>query len=153
MLLNPWVRTQIGEARAYLRHYYGRRIVDPKMWHAVAFGQVNLWRAMLSLLRVLAQRFHFSTPSKLKDESSVSLPDRMAEGLALFSGPVLLIKSGQDLTAREFEDAASASRQWRELMAATNFTQRDLDEADHTFSRRIWHDKVVTWTSEWLRSW
>ena len=153
VLLNPWARTQVGEARAYLRHYYGRRVLDPKLWRAVALGRVNIWRAMLSFLRMVAQRLHFTAQSESQDKDSVPLPERMAAGLALFSGPVLLIMSGQDLTAREFEDAARASRQWRKLMAATNFTRRDLDEADHTFSCRIWHDKVVTLTSEWLQSW
>src|SRR5690606_34104291 len=32
VLINPWVRTQEGEARAYLRHYYLRRLLSADFW-------------------------------------------------------------------------------------------------------------------------
>ncbi len=54
------------------------------------------------------------------------LPDRMAEGLARFDGPVLLIISGNDFTAREFDEAAKASPRWRSLLASPRVARRDL---------------------------
>src|SRR5688572_8417307 len=32
VLLNPWVRTAESEARTYLRHYYGQRLLAPDFW-------------------------------------------------------------------------------------------------------------------------
>ena len=157
VVLNPWVRTQQSEARTYLRHYYWSRLRDPALWRAVVSGHLNVLEASWSFLRVLAQRFNPSQRSETKQASTSlaagTLPERMALGLARFRGPVLLIMSGQDLTAREFEDSARASTAWRSLMVAARLTRRDLADADHTFSCRPWHDKVVAWTSEWLRSW
>jgi hypothetical protein len=76
----------------------------------------------------------------------------MAYGLARFKGPVLLIISGQDLTAREFEDTARSSGTWQRLLTEPRVSRHDLQAADHTFSRREWHDKVVEWTSRWVRN-
>ena len=74
----------------------------------------------------------------------------MAQGLAGFEGPVGLILSGRDLTAREFLDAAGDDA-WRRLLAAPRIARHDLPEADHTFSRRVWRDAVAQWTLSWLR--
>jgi len=79
------------------------------------------------------------------------LPDRMAAGLAAFDGPVGLILSGRDITAREFLEA-SKGPQWRRLLADPRVTRHDLPEADHTFSRRAWRDTVARWTLSWLQS-
>ena len=32
VLLNPWMRTEAGQARAYLRHYYLARLINPDLW-------------------------------------------------------------------------------------------------------------------------
>ncbi|WP_256081137.1 hydrolase 1, exosortase A system-associated [Massilia sp. YIM B04103] len=81
------------------------------------------------------------------------LHQRMLEGLQGFSGKVLFIFSGADLTAQEFLDMVKASRQWQGLLAAQRVTRHTLAPADHTFSRREWRDQVAGWTSDWVRSW
>jgi hypothetical protein len=91
-------------------------------------------------------------PVNSKIPEARPLPERMAHGLARFKGPLLLIMSGQDLTAREFEDTARSSRTWQRLLTEPRVSRRDLQAADHTFSRRVWHDKVVEWTSQWVRN-
>jgi hypothetical protein len=70
-----------------------------------------------------------------------------------FNGHVLLILSGDDLTAAEFQQVVQASRQWRALLRATRVTRHDLLEASHTFSRAVWRKQVERWTQEWLRAW
>lgn len=78
-------------------------------------------------------------------------PDRMALGFSLFKGPILLIMSGQDLTAREFDDVVRQSRAWRGLLQTPRLTRQDLAASDHTFSRQVWRDKVAGWTLEWIQ--
>jgi hypothetical protein len=77
----------------------------------------------------------------------------MARGLERFTGPVLLILSGDDITAAEFQAAAKGSRRWRKLLKRNNLTQQRLEEADHTCSRRAWRDQVAAWTLQWVRTW
>jgi hypothetical protein len=80
------------------------------------------------------------------------LPDRMAEGLARFGGLVLLLLSGNDLTAREFADVAAGSARWQNLLAQRGVTRMDLAEANHTFSRAEWRDEVARCTAKWVRA-
>ena len=84
-------------------------------------------------------------------DADQSLPQRMARGLAAFSGPAAIVLSGRDLTARAFEEAA-ADPAWRTLLAADRVQRFDLPKADHTFSRRVWRDEVSAATIEWLRN-
>jgi hypothetical protein len=80
------------------------------------------------------------------------LVQRMGEGLQRFTGRILFILSGRDLTAKEFEDATRRSKQWQRIYADDRVTIRRLDAADHTFSRRAWRDQVALWTGEWIKN-
>jgi len=150
-LLNPWLRTPEGEARTYLRHYYVQRLIDRSFWRNLFSGRFSAYRSAYSLLGLIAQRLgNADRSADSSTRASIPLPERMANGLEKFKGPVLLIMSGQDLTAREFEDTAGLSATWRRLLSENRVHRRDLQAADHTFSRRAWHDKVVEWTFEWV---
>ena len=76
--------------------------------------------------------------------------DRMAEGLAEFQGRVLLLLSGRDLVAREFEDLARASPLWRRAMARADITRHPIEPADHTFSTEAWRTEAARATADWL---
>ena len=157
VILNPWVRTPESEARTYLRHYYLRRLADRGFWRNLLSGRFRPYNSLISLLGLVAKRLRVRTGSPSRPIGSVRsdtrpLPDRMADGLARFRGPALLIISGQDLTAREFEDSARSSELWKRSLSERRVSRRDIEAADHTFSRRVWHDNVVEWTSEWVRN-
>ena len=160
ILLNPWVRSEAGIARAYLRHYYLQRLFDPEMWAKIRRGEFAFGASLRSFFSMLgsargAGRQAESGPRE--DPMAVSpaapLAERVRLGLEQFSGRVLLILSGHDLTADEFRDTLKASRPFRKLVAGDRFTRRDLEAADHTFSRAAWRDEVARWSREWLGSW
>ena len=159
VLLNPWVRTEDGLARATLRHYYRARLRDPAFWKQLLRGGLDWRRSLASFLALL--RKASGTPASggttstvtTKTAATASLPERMRAGLQDFRGRVLLVIAGADLTAREFCDLADADRAWRGVLAPPRVTRRQIDDADHTFSRRAWRDQVARWTAEWLRSW
>lgn len=148
VLLNPWVRTEDGAARATLKHYYGARLLDPDVWRRIVRGQLNPLASLASLL-ALARRALGTVPEQ---RGEAGLPARLHTALARFDGPVLLLLAGADLTACEFEDLA-ATGPWPVLLASPRFTRHRLDEADHTFSRRAWRDQVAAWTADWTRAW
>lgn len=154
VLLNPWVRTEDGLARATLRHYYRARLRDPMFWKQLLRGGLDWRRSLASLLALLRKARGRPAPAGAVAASApASLPDRMRAGLQAFPGRVLLVISGADLTGREFCDLADADRAWKGVLAPPRVTRRQIDGADHTFSRRAWRDQVARWTSEWLRSW
>lgn len=148
VLLNPWVRTEQGLARATLRHYYRARLRDPAFWRGLLTGSLKLGTAIRSWLALL-RTARTSAPSAAGPQA---LPDRMHAALSRHGGPILVILSGADLTAREFGDLATHEPKWRALLEAPWVTRRALDEADHTFSRATWRDQVASWTLDWVRS-
>jgi len=152
VLLNPWVRTEVGESRAFLKHYYLKRLFSAALWAKIRRGEFNVAESLRSFLGMVKRVL---TPTLQAQEVGADrpLPERMADGLARFAGPVLIILSGNDLTAAEFKDTAAASALWRRLLAQPRLTRRDLAAANHTFFRREWRQQVMEWTLQWLRSW
>jgi exosortase A-associated hydrolase 1 len=158
VLLNPWVRTDAGQARAYLRHYYAQRLLQREFWGKALRGRLDV----LQSLDGLWQRFSSSrTAAGLRPAStgtnerdcSEALPVRMLESLNRFKGRVLLVLSGNDLTAKEFIDVSSESAGWRNALASERLTRLDLPDANHTFATRGWRDQVADSTARWVRSW
>lgn len=157
VLMNPWVRTVAGEAKAYIKHYYTARLLDPAFWRKVASGRFDIVASLRSLAAFIGKaaftRDDGKAPPAHRDlDASLPLPARMAEGLRRFKGSVLLLISGNDLTAREFLDAAAASSLWRDLLADPRVVRRDLPTADHTFSQAVWREQVISWTIALARS-
>ena len=48
VLLNPWVRTDEGAARATLKHYYRGRLLDAGLWKKLASGRFDVLAATRS---------------------------------------------------------------------------------------------------------
>lgn len=155
VLLNPWVRTGQGVARAQLRHYYWRRLFQASLWHKVACGEFNVRAAAVALGRYVVDAMGFHRLSGTIEEPSASdapLPDRMGDGLRKFHGRVLLILSGNDLTAQEFRDVVAGSRSWQTMLKERRITRYELPEANHTFATSAWRDQVARWTEAWIKS-
>lgn len=144
-LLNPWVHTEAGHAKATLKHYYRGRLFDPGLWKKIASGRFGFRSAAASLARLLG--------SAAAAPAQDALPERMAGGLGRFEGPVLVMLSGADLTAQEFSDLCAAAPAWKRLLAEPRITRKTLPKADHTCSQRVWHDQVAQWSADWMGSW
>jgi exosortase A-associated hydrolase 1 len=153
VLLNPWVRTEQGAARAHFRHYYLRRLFQASLWGKIGRGEFNVREAATALGRLAADALGRGRASDVGGKTREELlPARMAEGLVRFRGRVLLILSGNDLTAQEFKDVTARSSDWRKLLEDARVTRCDLRDANHTFARREWRDQVADWTAAWMRS-
>ncbi|MGJ9418471.1 hydrolase 1, exosortase A system-associated [Massilia sp. CMS3.1] len=154
VLLNPWVRTEEGAARATIKHYYKNRLFDRHLWNKIKNGEFDVKASVGSLLdnvgKALSPR---RSGSGGGDASSASLPERMEAALTHFGGRVLVVLSGADLTAQEFAGLVNRPGAWQRLLATPRFMRKQIDKADHTFSRRPWQDQVSQWTRDWLRSW
>ncbi|MEH6433553.1 hydrolase 1, exosortase A system-associated [Massilia sp. DD77] len=149
VLLNPWVRTDEGAARATLKHYYRGRLLDAGLWKKIASGRFDLLGAARSFVGVARSALR---PSQDAAQCGAALPERMHASLARFPGKVLVLLSGADLTAQEFSVVAEAPH-WRTLLETPRFARRTLPKADHTCSRREWHEQMTAWTAEWLAAW
>lgn len=153
VLLNPWVRTEAGLAKAYLKHYYLQRLMEREFWLKILRGRFDFAGSMVSLLgKLRGSRAASPMSTGAAGKRTLALPERMCDCLARFSGRVLLVLSGDDLTAQEFQEVVRASPKWQKLLADPRVMQRVLPDANHTFSRREWRAEVENWTVEWVRS-
>ncbi|MCB1935714.1 MAG: hydrolase 1, exosortase A system-associated [Nitrosomonas sp.] len=158
VLLNPWVRTDSGMAKTYIKHYYFSRLFERNFWVKVIQGKFDVIKSIKSLASMIITIFGFSNSKKNKNKSfqpdaeSSPLPERMYAGLNAYKGPLLFILSGDDITANEFRDAVKNSRAWQALMNEPRVMTYELADANHTYSKRAWRDQVAEWTLEWLQS-
>lgn len=156
VLLNPWVFTEQGAAKTYLKYYYFQRFLSLDFWKKIASFDFDYKRSLKSLILFLIKAKgtramnSADATSKFVDKN-LTLPIRMRECLRRFSYPVLLILSGRDLTAKEFTGTITADLLWQELINNNRVSRRDFEEADHTFSSSVWRDQVAKWTVDWIK--
>lgn len=144
VLLNPWVRSPASLARTTLRHYYLRRLGQRDFWRKLAGGGVRLAASLASLRTTAA---HAAT-------TGAALPQAdLYHALHRFQGKVLLILSGEDLGAREWDDLIKASGAWRALANAPQWQQVQIAGANHTFASAAWRAQVEQACLHWMRSW
>ncbi len=155
VLVNPWVRSNEGEAKAFLKHYYLKRILSRGFWKKVLRGELNVAESVNSLQNKvkLAAGEEKQGSDTQPGNPGVNLATRLEQALCQFKGQALLILSGNDLTAAEFKDAVKASRRFRRLLDESRFQRFDLEPADHTFSRHEWLDLAIARTRSWLQTW
>ncbi|NNL99456.1 MAG: hydrolase 1, exosortase A system-associated, partial [Gammaproteobacteria bacterium] len=147
VLLNPWVRTEVGEARAYLRNYYLERLLSPALWKDLVTGRLNVFASLRSFIQMIgtARGDASPGPSEQAGATAQDLPERLYRSLAAFTGRVLIVISGRDLTGQEFVDTARGA-DWERLLNSPQYTRRTVADADHTFSTRRWRDEVTALT-------
>lgn len=143
VLVNPWVRSEAGLARARVRHYYRDRLRQKEFWQKLAAGRFAPWRALRDGWRNwLLARSQSAT-------LALSFQSEMALALREFPGALLMVLSGRDITAQEFADWAGAEvPDWRRRPGWLCHT---LADADHTFSSAIWRQALAQAMVDWLR--
>ena len=127
VLLNPWLRSEKAMGKAMMKYYYLQRLLSKSFWNKFFSGKVNIAASA-------SDAKGFVKDSLMTDEqSTASYQALMLSGLQAFNGKVCLILSGEDLTAREFEQQTKTNKRWYKLRNKNNETHR-LMSADHTFS-------------------
>ncbi|MCP4268279.1 MAG: hydrolase 1, exosortase A system-associated [Candidatus Brocadiaceae bacterium] len=160
VLLNPWVHSQKGEAKAYIKHYYLGRFFSWNFWSMVLRGKYSFLNSLRSFWQILGRASEGEVDNNKADvteidrsRTGISLAARMEVELSRFAGQVMFILSGKDLTAAEFEEVVKASSRFRKIMNQERVRIKKVGKADHTFSRRIWRDSVARTSLKWLKIW
>lgn len=127
LLANPWVRSQEGEARAFVEEYYGRRLLQRSFWAKLFSGKVNVIGSVRDFARklLLARR-------RGDDDGGATFQEKMKHGFERFEGRVALLLSGRDLVAAEFRQSLAAD--WAVAAARSTVQVVEFPDADHTFS-------------------
>lgn len=147
VLLNPWVKTEAGVARTFLKHYYLRRLLDPSFWKKLLTGGVSISRSAGELAGAARQARRAPDPAA----GETSLPDRMAAGLLAAAVPFVVFLSRRDFVAREFEDVTLRFSKWRQVFSQEICFGTEHFDADHTFSAVKAKAEVAQATLEQVR--
>lgn len=143
--MNPWVRSQSTLAQTTVKRYYLRRVLSAAFWRKLFSGEFDAaaaWSSLRSNLRNLRPR-----GSAARKPHFV---DRMLSGFERFEGKVLVVLSGDDMTALEFDELASGSRAWNACMTKASTSRKDMPDADHTFSTKEWQREVDRTIERWI---
>jgi len=142
VLLNPWVRSEAGLARARVKHYYRQRLLEPAFWRKLWAGGVGL-----KALRDLGGNLR---AMRRQSPQSLSFQELMALGWQAFEGKTLLLLSSRDVTAQEFAECTVSQPPWRQALQRPTVTRHDLQDADHTCSQPDSQEEVEATTLRWL---
>jgi exosortase A-associated hydrolase 1 len=144
-LANPWVRSDESLARTHVKHYYGRRLLQGEFWAKLVRGGIST-KALRDFLRSAAL-------ARVATSRSVSRPfqERMARAWLEFDGPLLLLLSSDDYTAKEFVDEVRKSPAWSGALARKGLNRLDVPHADHTFSTHESREQAEANTLLWLQ--
>jgi exosortase A-associated hydrolase 1 len=148
VLLNPWVRSAETLARAQVQGYYARRLLSRELWSSLLRGRVRL-ASVGDFARTLA-RVATRGARTSRTPGPLSFQDRMTRGWLRFAGPSLLVLSGRDLTAQEFEQRSRIDPALARASSSKGVTMQRLEDADHTLSQCLHTDEHVRTLLDWL---
>jgi exosortase A-associated hydrolase 1 len=160
VMLNPWVRTEQGLAKAHLRHHYLERLTNRKFWRRLIRREVDLFASLRAFLitvrgairgRLALNEGVDESQQATTQELSRALPDRVLDALLRAELPVLIVLSGDaDLTANEFRQVAR-SRRWRRWLKSPRVLRREISGSNHTFAKEDWRNQVAGLTARWVK--
>lgn len=140
IIANPWLEASRSRARSHLKEYYGSRLVSRSFWSDLLRGRLNTGRSITGIVRVFAHALGKPDP---QGAEALPLPEDVAKSAAEFKGPIHLMLSGRDVTARVFTAEMDRGAHWAALKSRDHFSRTDVAAADHTFSRTAWHEALV----------
>lgn len=149
VLANPWVRSESGLAQSYLDAYYGRRLRSAAFWRKIVRDPAIAFKAAVGLVANLRRASGRKTESTQGSDDR-SFLGRMLRGGEHFRGRMLVLLSGRDLVATEFELALGRWQRWASAFSGPRVRIEKHPEANHTFSRREWRDWVAVRTAEFI---
>lgn len=144
VLLNPWVRGETAGAQAVLNAYYLPRLLRWRRWLAVmtSFGRMRgaLRGVATAVLDALRKR----------GDGHPAFVDAMLRHWIDFPGRSLVVLSGRDVAAAEFDRLVRATLTWPVATRSADTTVLHMKEADHTFSARRHKAQLAEQILVWL---
>ena len=154
VLLNPWVRSETSLARTHVKHYYRQRLLQREFWLKLFSGRVAgaAVRGLLDNLRKARGGGGGGGGGTGSSAQALAFQQRMAAAWQGFGGRILLVLSGNDYTAREFQEFVKADPAWAGAMTRPGLTVHEAAGADHTFSRIADRLALELVTADWLQT-
>ena len=104
----------------------------------------------MEALKSLAHNIRLSTAPATSSGSQQPFQHRMATAWMAYQGPILLLLSGDDYTAKEFLEYAGIDPSWSKAFQHPQLERHELAHADHTFSKLSDQTKAEKMTLQWV---
>ncbi|EHR42214.1 hydrolase [Alishewanella jeotgali KCTC 22429] len=155
VLLNPWVRQTQSHAQTMLKHYYLKRLISKEFWQKLLKGGLKLTDSLASLTQTLKASRAKPQTNNLPRPTTLHVTEQtyvsaMLSGWQSFGGKVLVITSGNDLTAQEFLELCAADQNWQQCLKHS--AREHLPDANHTFASAIWRQRVEQCTIGFVKN-
>lgn len=146
ILLNPWVRGEAAGAQAVLSAYYLPRLLRWRRWLAVMTSPARMRGALRGVaVAVLDAMRH-------RGDDRPAFVGTMLRNWIGFRGRSLVVLSGRDVTAAEFDQLVRATLTWPVAAKSTDTAVLHLKDADHTFSTRRHKARLADEILAWLET-
>lgn len=149
--LNPWIRSDASLAKTQLKHYYAQRLLSPAFWGKLLRGRVAM-DAVPELMRKVRTATAANDDPLLPAGARGTFQQRMARAWQALNGPVLLMLSGKDYTAKEFLERSRTDPAWASALRRARLQWHDLADADHTLSDPVSRRSAEDFLLDWLVS-
>lgn len=154
-LLNPWVRTDVSQAKAYLKHYYLDRLRDLSFWKKLVSGNLGIRSAVGGLMST-ARRALVRVPAveaQAGDGTNQSpLMEQMVRSVERSTCRGIVVLSGRDYVARECDEVLIPHPRFQQLVSAGRMSVKRVDDADHTFTSPDMHDLLEQLIADFVRT-
>jgi exosortase A-associated hydrolase 1 len=138
VLVNPWLENSEARAKTYLFNYYLRRLLCRSFWGKLISGQIDISKSTSELTSFFNTVASGVESSASKENITASYQSQMLAAFQELRVPLRWVFSGNDLTAKEFENFYHANKYWQKFAKSKSLSCKRLPEADHTFSREVW---------------
>ena len=143
VMINPWARSDRSHAQVTLRSYYVRRLLSRDFWRKLLRGHVAVGKSVADAAQTArAARATADGPAYL------ALLDRAVRA---YHGAILLLLSGNDLTADEFARWVDTDSARNSLFRRESVRRLSVGEANHTFSSARLRKILFTHVVQFLR--
>ncbi|MEH6648945.1 MAG: hydrolase 1, exosortase A system-associated [Motiliproteus sp.] len=151
VLVNPWMENSQAKAHARVSQYYVKRFINIDFWKKLIKGEARILNSLQEFFCTLKGVFYpKKSASKETVASTQPYQQRMLHGLQSYSGKVLFVLSGNDLTAKEFNLQMAGDSHWAKVIESELVSFEHNTDADHTFSSREFKDWVAERTATFI---
>ena len=170
VVANPWVYSPGNAARVRVKSYYLRRLTSGDFWRKLVAGRLKPGSSLKEFGQTLFAAVGQGGGAKGRDKASAQQPDdsgaragsagemgpdlvaNVADAADRLAVPLLLVLSGRDFTAQEFEQALGRDRALARAFERRNVRTERLPAADHTFSQPPVRARVEALSCEFLQA-
>ena len=132
ILLNPWVHSEVGEARTMIRRYYTNRLLEKSFWQKVFTGKFDTLKSAQTLWRSV--RVAALGSGNEPEGSTEKVSEKMAISLLDADTPFAVLLSTRDAIAHEYKDHAMQEEHWQRAHSKLGKSMVEIKGADHTLT-------------------